>query len=228
MVVDSVLWAFGGYDGNNEYRDTAEWFDIQSDEIACRTDPTCVETLTDWFAENANGQHDGTDWGTIHHPAGTKDTTLDPNMINGRRRLQPCPANFLASGLTAVAAICNGQHGVPTGCMEDCATVFNDYWAMCANDVTTSLPAVAATLQPLVALCANPTHGFDELAEENGPAIVVRAAADCSTAPSCPVDGPNACADQWSAFHVCVENRINGDTVRTQGTATNAFPRELF
>ena len=196
VVVDSVLWAFGGYDGNNVFRDTAEWFDIQTDEIACRADPDCVETLADWFAENANGQHDGTDWGTMQHPAGTKDDTLDPNMINGRRRrLQPCPADFLTSGLTAVATVCNGANGVPTGCMEDCAVVFNPYWAQCENDVTTTLPAVAVTLQPLAVLCANPTHGFDELAEQNGPAIVVPPAADCA-----PGD------------LVCVENRVNGDT----------------
>jgi N-acetylneuraminic acid mutarotase len=214
VVVDSVLWVIGGYDGNNEYRDTVEWFDVQTDEISCRTDPDCVEQLEDWFQENGSGRHDGAEWTDGQHPTGTRNTALDPNLIGGRRRSQQliCPPELLTQGVNQVSTVCEGNNGAPTGCMEDCAAVFVPWWTACGETVGAMLPNVAQMLQPLVGMCANPTHGFDETAEEAGPPLVVRPPSACPPEPTCPVGGAqHPCGDLWDAYHICQRDQQNGD-----------------
>lgn len=216
IVVDHVLWAIGGYDANDDYWDHVEWFDIQTDEIACRADPECVESLQDWYTENCdetghNCQHSGAEWTDVQH-VGTKDNVVDPSEVGGRRRSQVTPGECASSGLVDVSGACNPpDNSQPTECDFDCARVFLPYWDACGDMITQTLPQISRLLTPMVSMCANPT-GFDENAEETGPQLVDRPVAECPPHPTCPVDGPNACAEEWNAYHVCVMDRRNGDT----------------
>ena len=234
VVVDHVLWAIGGYDGNNAYRDTVEWFDVQEDEIACRADPDCVEDVSDWYSEDASGQHNGAEWTEEQHAAGTKDNQIDPNMVGGRRRVQSgCPGDELSQGLNAIAAACNPpDNSQPTECHQSCADVFVPYWASCEVAVTGALPQVAALLGPLVPMCASPTpngnagphvHGFDELAEENGPQLTARQPHACPPEPTC---NPNTaaegsdCANGWGDYHTCMMSQTDTDSDQVPGGAS--------
>jgi hypothetical protein len=194
VVVDSILWVIGGYDGNDVYLDSVEWFDIRNDEIRCRADPNCVEDVADWYAENGDGTHSGQEWTSETHASGTKDTTIDPSLVDGRRRQQAtqgCDADTIGTGLTNIASACGGAT-VPTECSHQCAQVYTDFWAVCEATVRAQNPDIATLLSPLDDLCIDGLsavdNGFDddgwEHGEESGTQYVEQAA-------GCPPGHPN-------------------------------------
>ena len=192
VVVDSILWVFGGYDGNDVYLDSGEWFDITNDEVRCRADPDCVEDVTDWYEENADGQHTGGEWTGEGHAAGTKDTALDPSLVGGRRRRRRqqaaplCDGNAIATGLTDIASACGGA-AVPTSCSQQCGRVYSTFWAVCAATVQAENPEIVSLLAPLEDLCIGglsaADNGFDigtwENSEETGPQLTHHTAGEC-------------------------------------------------
>ena len=174
-VVDSILWVFGGYDGNNAFRDQGEWLEITEDEWACRQNPSsCGE---DGLA------------------TGTK---------TGHRRLQAdgCTDDDLGAGLASLGRSCGSQ--VPSSCTTECGSAFIPFWRQCGGALRQSEHAdMMGVLSPLIAVCIGGgraaggsssggttgtgseaiDNGFDthawEQTEEHGSAPV-EVAADCS------------------------------------------------
>ena len=166
VIVDGVLFVVGGYDGNDNFFDHVEWFDIENDEISCRTDPDCVEELQDWFQESADGSaHTGEEWNAeTHFKAGKDDDdiSVDPNTIVGRRnrRMQAdsCPIADLNANLALLNTACSETpNQVPRECTHACADIVLPFWAACGDTVTQQLAQISDMLEPLLVMCQEPT-----------------------------------------------------------------------